>query len=371
MKCFFFILFSMFLWSCGAQFPTKSALQMIRDDNQTSRDDNSQGDEILPNQPAVNLSICSKLDFKNIIWPSFFDEITRNSFAAALNITSSFEGHHSWSAVAGDSDQMGLSLGLVQQNFGSGTLQPLLYKMKSKYPTKMKSMFSSPHYSSFAAMIDHWAMGASPQSTPGAGQTVPVSLEDELFPSDDVVISILDQQKNLQLFPMATAQNEEVLWARKNILTGVNVKADWKLELQNLAATPEYKNIQFKESLKLHIKAENYRDYFGFISLQSYLFLFDIVVQNGGFNKDHLSQYKAYIKTNPSISESKKLNKLLEIRLTTVRPKYVSDVASRKQTILRGLGTVHGQSRDLNKEYCYSSSIAIGPVQGFDSQFLQ
>lgn len=199
------------------------------------------------------------------------------------------------------------------------------------------------------------------------------SQEEDLFRNDEDQISDLDGSDETEGmgFLSAMAVNPSVQWARNNILDSGNVKSDWKAEFQTMAASQDYKNLQFKEALKLHVKTEEYRRTFGFSSLKAYLFLFDIVVQNGGFKKSHLKSYLDYLKSSPSTDEMKNLTKLLEIRLTTVRSQYKNDVSSRKMTILTGNGVVHGQSRNLSKEYCYDQELNLGPVQPFDGQFLQ
>lgn len=348
---FLFFLISLFVgFGCGRSFQTAGAL-----DGDGSQDQQSDQGSGVPSIP-VNLKICSKLDFNQIQWPLAIQEVTQNAFATALNVTSSYEGVQSWATISGDFDQMGLSLGLLQQNLGSQSLQPLLLKMRSTNSSKMKTIFSSAHYNSLNQMLNDWQSGLSPQG-------------EELFPDDETVISLLDRSSAFQVDLLAT--DPSVLWARQNILQSGVVKADWKKEFQSLAAGPEYKNIQFKEALKLHVKTEAYRKQFGFTSLKSYLFLFDVVVQNGGFQKSHRTKYLNYLKTSSTVSELQKLNKLLEIRLETVREQYKSDVAARKLTILTGKGFVHGKTRDLNKEYCYLQGLILGPVQDLNSQNLQ
>ena len=54
-----------------------------------------------------------------------------------------------------------------------------------------------------------------------------------------------------------------------------------------------------------------------------------------------------------------KLEKLLALRLRHVKPQYVEDVRSRKQTIIDGTGLVHEVMRFLEKEYCYQG---VSPV---------
>ena len=58
-------------------------------------------------------------------------------------------------------------------------------------------------------------------------------------------------------------------------------------------------------------------------------------------------------------SETTRLKKILEIRLTHVIEKYKNDVNSRKLSIINGAGVVHGSSRNYPKEYCFTSTEKI------------
>jgi len=151
-----------------------------------------------------------------------------------------------------------------------------------------------------------------------------------------------------------TSRNKKsVTWALKNLYSGSNFLADWKKELSMMALTSTYRNLQLQSAYRLHERTMAYMDQFHFTQLRFYLFLYDVVVQNGGFKSSHWSSYETYLRKNPSATEDQKALKLLEIRLTSVRSQYKSDVSARKLTLLRGQGTVHGQRRNLPVEYCY------------------
>jgi hypothetical protein len=350
MKALVLIFLTSFALGCGESF---SPANYLAPEPETENDGAS-GDEI-----NDELQICSKLDFSGINWPTNFNTGSQNSFALALNITSSFEGSQSWSTIAGDSDGQALSLGLLQQNLGSGTLQPLMAQMQKLHKNKMQSFFSAPHWASLSAMLSDWT------STSSVVIASPLLFSDQkLFQSDTDVLSSLDENAFVNEFQsFATpAVNKTLTWARQNILTGKTIKADWKREFQNLANSVEYRNFQFREAIDLHLTTEAYREYFKFKTLAGYLFLFDIVVQNGGFYDSNKTAYETYVKQNPNASEAQKLKKLLEIRLTSVRSQYRNDVNARKSTIINGSGTVHGSLRNLPKEYCFQGSIQIDPT---------
>ncbi|MEK6553980.1 MAG: hypothetical protein AABZ31_01970 [Bdellovibrionota bacterium] len=309
--------------------------------------------------PSDQLQICSKLDFSQINWPTIFNAATQNSFALALNVTGSFEGSQSWTTIAGDSDGQGLSLGLLQQNLGSGTLQPLLATMNKSHKSKMQAFFSTSHWTSISAMLDEWT-----KTNPVTISSFALAAFQPLFPSDSVALSPLDENYDEPLFESlaTTAVTKTLTWARQNILSNKVVKADWKKELQALSNSAEYRNYQFREALHLHLSTESYFKYFGFKTLTAYLFLYDVVVQNGGFNDSHKNLYQQYVKQNPNTNETQKLKKLLAIRLTSVRAQYRDDVNARKSTIINGTGIVHGSQRNLAKEYCFQNGLQISPL---------
>ena len=63
----------------------------------------------------------------------------------ALKITTVFEGGKSmnYQALADDTDYQATSYGLIQWNFGQGTLGPLLKKMLNQDPTAFAGCFST------------------------------------------------------------------------------------------------------------------------------------------------------------------------------------------------------------------------------------
>ena len=78
-----------------------------------------------------SLNICGRLSFQGISWPQTLPAKDRKSLATSLNLTGSYEGGQGWINITNNFDGMGMSLGLLQQNFGSGSLQPLLLKFRT------------------------------------------------------------------------------------------------------------------------------------------------------------------------------------------------------------------------------------------------
>jgi hypothetical protein len=285
--------------------------------------------------PEIN----SHLDFSGVAWPAQLTPQDRVAFALALNISGSFEGDDAWSNLTNDFDGQGLSLGLLNQNFGQGSLQPLLLRMRGQHPDTMSVLFSTDHLKSLSDMLDAWQGTVRSESWPG----MPARL------------SLLDE-------PLAAMQSGEpspddasVAWAKAALYTdgGKTFDPVWKVELMNLAAHPQYVSMQIDAALGYHEKAAGYEARIGVRELRAYLMLFDVVVQNGGLYPDDLDDYAAYVKANPHAASTQKLQKLLALRLRHVRAKYVADVRLRKSAIITGTGTVHGAKRNLPVEYSY------------------
>lgn len=286
--------------------------------------------------PEIN----SKLDFTGVTWPESLTPQDRVAFALALNISGSFEGDQAWATISNDFDGQGVSLGLLNQNLGQGSLQPMLQRMRENHPDTMAVTFSSDHLKSLYDMLDSWqragkveAFGALPKRLSLLDEP-PVQMQDRTGPSAD---------------------EDSVAWAERTLYTdgGKTFDPVWQAELVALAAHPQYVSYQLDAALGYHEKAAGYEALIKVRQLRAYLMLYDVVVQNGGLYEDDLDDYAAYVKANPKATSTQKLQKLLALRLRHVRPKYVADVKSRKNAIINGTGTVHGSRRNLPVEYNY------------------
>lgn len=308
--------------------------------------------------PTDSLSICSKINFSGLSFPSSLNESQKNSFALALNVTGSFEGHMSWASITNNFDGMGISLGLLQQNFGTGTLQPLLIQMKSTQRSSFLSIFSQAHYLSLGDMLNQWQDVVGPSDV----DVERLVKEKYLFVPDQYNISNLDEDYNSDAAVglRAISKNQiSVNWAVNNVLNGANFREGWKNEFTALANTTEYKNLQLNAATEYHARTFDYLKGFDFTETRFYLLLFDFVTQNGGFKESHWNEYVSYRKKNPSATEEQRALKLLEIRLASVRSQYREDVRSRKMAIIKGSGVVHGSARQLAKEYCYEPQASL------------
>lgn len=305
--------------------------------------------------------LCSKLAFDNVVWPSTLTDYQINTFALAMNITGSFEGSAGWSNLSNNFDGQGVSLGLFNQNLGQGSLQPLMIQLRDRQLTKMKSFYSKTQFDSLNAMLTSWGGGVS------SGVLAKQSAFADFYENDfsDLDDPELMDPSESRLGFSAKASNSKnavsVNWAVKNIYSGSSFKTEWKNAFKKMAASPEYVSLQVAAAKSIHDKTMGYMKKFAFKEMRAYLFFFDIVVQNGGISTSIADKYLAWAKQNSKLSESAKLKKLLEYRLTVVIAKYRNDVKARKTAVIDGAGTVHGSQRVFSKEYCAPSWNAVFP----------
>jgi hypothetical protein len=313
----------------------------------------------VPSSPSSpGLKFCSPLNFKDLMWSASLSGAERGEMTLALNLSGSFEGHDGWSNLAGNFDGQGISMGLLNQPLGTGSLQPMWSEMQNMNAVLMKSTMTSTHYDSMVKMLKAWGATIKAASVLDIKDYGYNDLDDtELVASEMGVDPSELEAVNLM---SASTNSASVTWAKQNALTSSgNLKSDWDKQLRALATTAEYRSIQVEKAQKIHDEAMTLFKYFGATQLSSYLFFFDIVVQNGGISSTVKSQYSTWLKTHKTADEKTRLLQLLSYRLKTVRAAYVNDVKTRKTSILNGKGTVHGSTRDYQKEYCTTFSQKI------------
>lgn len=319
-------------------------------------------------EPQKPLDICSKLDFENVTWSARFGRMDRNAFALALNISGSYEGHSGWSNLTNNFDGQGISMGLLNQTLGTGSLQPLLYKFRKSARQSYEAVVPSSLRADLNKMLDQWAKDKGIASniaaiTPlsfFALEQVGEKAERELAPAiGDVDKIYADHISDFQV--NGVAERNSVQWALANVYTsstGRTFKSAWKSALKAITAHPDYISLQIEAAEHLHDRALRYSERLGFSELRAYLMLFDIAVQNGSLAQKHFDQYFAWVRSNPRASEQEAQLKLIDIRAASSKPQYQDDVKRRKRTIVLGTGKVHGANRNMPQEYCYDPLVA-------------
>jgi len=282
--------------------------------------------------------VCSELDFGGVTWPESMTAADRAAFELALNVSGSFEGTDAWVNLTNNFDGQGLSLGLLNQCLGQGSLQPMLIRLRDEHPETLRSLVGPEHLRSLLDMLAEWRRDARLGLA-----SAPLSALDD--PGEDGG-------------PQATAANQEsVRWAAANLYEGGDrFIPSWAAELSALASSRDYVSIQVAAAARYHDRALADESRAGVRELRAYLFLFDVQVQNGGLYPADFDDYAAYRRGHPRAGATALLERLLDLRLRHVKAKYKADVRSRKLAVILGAGKVHGDARDLPAQYCYDGA---------------
>jgi uncharacterized protein YgiM (DUF1202 family) len=229
--------------------------------------------------------------------------ITRKIF----NITGAFEGGDGFSNLAGNFDGQGLSFGFLQWNFGQGSLQPLLKSMFAKNPVKFRGIFKD---------------------------------------GTDLLLTVLNSNHLGTQIQFARSLND----SKSRILE------PWRSRFKALGKEPEFQDIQIEFAKNLLNKAKGFFKEYQLKTERGLSLMFDIVVQNGSIDeKTKLQILEARKKKEASLQRQLSEREFLEIiahkRAEAANPRWVEDVRSRKLTIARGEGEVHGKLYNLEQEF--------------------
>lgn len=306
--------------------------------------------------PPSGIKICSKLNFSGLDWSPSMPSAHREPLALALNISGSFEGEDGWKNLTGNFDGQGISFGLLNQNFGQGSLQPMWNKMYSRYRNQFAAELNPTILSSLKDMLNKWNSYSSSSALKiedyGYNQ-----LDDPNLVAEELGVSV---EEIIAVSSSLLKKNQEsVNWTIKNLLSGTNIKSQLKTPLSNLAGSQGYRSIQVEEAQVLHNKALALVRQYRTTQLRAYVLFFDFIVQNGGIPISVYNKYSSWLKSNPRASEYDRLKKIIELRVALSNPRWQKDVLVRKTSIIDGKGTVHGMKRDYNREYCTNLSSAV------------
>ncbi len=352
------IFFLLFTVGCA------EGLQVSNLDSPTSGDLGEVKDPDVP-----DLKICSELNFEGVQWSARFDELDRNAFAIALNVSGSYEGQSGWSNLTNNFDGQGISMGLLNQTLGTGSLQPLLYLFKKDFPNSYSQVLTGTLKTQMDSMLNQWAQtkGIASIDSKVISPLNLVKVFTDAAPEEKILIqNKLSEEvdKNYsaasEINVFGKAETDSVSWALRTVYTsstGRTFKSEWKNALKAIAAHPDYISLQIEAAEYLHDRALRYSDRAGFTELRAYLMLFDIAVQNGSIRDSHFNTYFDWLSRNSGKTETEKLLQMVDIRAASSKPEYQDDVKRRKKTIVNGTGFVHGENRNLPQEYCYDPLI--------------
>lgn len=221
------------------------------------------------------------------------------AFETALKITSSFEG--GYYAVNGNFDGAGLSMGMLQFNIGTGSLQPLLAEYVASNPNHALAVIGAEKLNSIKEML--------------AMESIEAQLQ----------------------------------WAI-GIQTDNGFILDWKDTLVSITKDSTFIDIEKKYAKsKYGERAYDYFNKFYFKSMRAYALLFDIIVQNG--TQALSSNYDSILSTITGMPELEALEYLANFTAAHSSATWADDVRTRKLCIVNGAGTVHGISYDMMSEF--------------------
>jgi hypothetical protein len=247
----------------------------------------------------------------------------------SLALTASFEtsigAPDCFSGLAGDFDGQGISFGVLQWNFGQGTLQPLLRKLDAAHPGVVKAAFGDGY------------------------------------------------QELRDILTKSTA--EQLAWARKiQTASRRSLVEPWRSRFKALGATTQCQDIQVEGARDRFAIARRLCNDYGLWSQRALTLMFDIVVQNGSIGSETRQQITSDFGRLPaSLSredqEIERLRIIANRRAEAARAEFVEDVRRRKLAIANGAGVVHGLGYDLERQYLLAlkppaEDVVMPPVGG-------
>jgi len=257
------------------------------------------------------------------VWEHLFEEedipepeILNESLSyRCLALTGSFETGTAppdcFAGVSGDFDNQGISFGVLQWNFGQGSLQPLLEKMDRQHPEVVQDIFVE-RCSELRAVID-------------------------------------------------STKSEQMEWGRSvQDRNRFELREPWNGLFKSLGRRKEFQDLQVDASDRLYNEAIRLAENYDLSSERAVALLFDIKVQNGSIYPYVKEQILRNFDALPEdAGEEERLRIIANRRAEASNPRWIEDVRSRKLTIANGRGTVHGMRYDLEQDYGIRLDVAF------------
>jgi hypothetical protein len=223
------------------------------------------------------------------------------SFETGAGIPDCFAG------VSGDFDGQGISFGVLQWNFGQGSLQPLLKRMFSEHPERSRSIFQER----LDLLVDRLNGGKS-----------------------DLMAFARSVQHPTRHF----------------------LHEPWRGMFKSLGRTDEFQRIEVDAATALYKAARQLCADYGLWSERAVALMFDIKVQNGSINSTVKGQILADFQSLSSRGggeepEVERLRIVANRRADAAKARWREDVRARKLCIANGTGTVHGIPFDLEEQF--------------------
>lgn len=253
-----------------------------------------------------------------VTWKTLFNEdITVSAISykplgyRCLALTGSFETGAAipdcFAGLSGDFNGQGISFGVLQWNFGQGTLQPLLKKMCADYGETAQALFHD-HYDQLTAALN---------GTKGAQMQFARSIQD----------------------PIRKTVNEP-----------------WRGMFKSLGRSEEFQRIEADAANGIYKAARQLCSAYGLWSERAVALMFDIKTQNGSIGSIVQDRIMAEFQSLPaSLSEEEREAERMRIvanrRAEAAKAIWVEDVRCRKLCIANGKGIVHGIEYDLDGQF--------------------
>lgn len=209
------------------------------------------------------------------------------------------EGHDYYSNLAGNFDGQGLSFGIIQFNFGQGTLAPMLREYIDKHKSQFVSIFGSTKAQQLENVVKNYS------------------------------------------------RSQQIAWGDSISVSGnkSQVKPEWATPFKTMGTKMDNQNIQRKHSQQYIDRALTLAGKFNIKSTQGLAFLFDQAVHEWSFSvsddqiANEIRNYENWYYNNMGTypSEYEKLYYPL---------KYVRTTAgkNRRSVIREGKGTINGKT---------------------------
>jgi hypothetical protein len=146
---------------------------------------------------------------------------------------------------------------------------------------------------------------------------------------------------------MSAGSSEEANWANSLTLNGGFLAEPWRSMFQAFGAMPEVQTEQLKRVQADYLNpAIKVARSLGLSTELGLALCFDIQVQDGGIKTSAMDEISS--QSSADISEPRLRTIIANAVADSARPQYQADVRSRKLTVARGSGTVHGHTYVLS-----------------------
>lgn len=206
-----------------------------------------------------------------------------------------------FAGLSGDFNGQGLSFGVCQWNIGQGSLQPLLLVMYSRHGTIVDSVFG-------ARSKELWAVLQDPD------------------------------------------RPDQLAWVRSIQDPRCRFFEPWAGYFKALGRTPEFQKIEQEAAAGLYAAALQLCKDYGLVTERAVALMFDIKTQNGSIRDVTKAQIMRDFEST-SGDESERLRIVANRRADAAKPQWAEDVRRRKLCVVNGVGTVHGNKIDLEKQF--------------------